>query len=86
MAPEKWQIFFNVYNKQKSIQYELNYIKLKATNILSKELFIKDEKILFKANVSKSNKKLELSIKNNVKISKILYILYSNKKIEIKYC
>ena len=42
MAPEKWQIFFNVYNKQKSIQYELNYIKLKATNILSKELFIKD--------------------------------------------
>ena len=85
MAPEKWQIFFNVYNKQKSIQYELNYIKLKATNILSKELFIKDEKILFKANVSKSNKKLELSIKNNVTISKILYILYSNKKIEIKY-
>lgn len=85
MAPEKWQIFFNVYNKQKSIQYELNYIKLKATNILSKEFFIKDEKILFKANVSKSNKKLELSIKNNVTISKILYILYSNKKIEIKY-
>ena len=85
MAPEKWQIFFNVYNKQKSIQYELNYIKLKATNILSKELFIKDEKILFKANVSKSNKKLELSIKNNITISKILYILYSNKKIEIKY-
>ena len=85
MAPEKWQIFFNVYNKQKSIQYELNYIKLKATNILSKEFFIKDEKILFKANVSKSNKKLELSIKNNVTISKILYILYSNNKIEIKY-
>lgn len=85
MAPEKWKIFFNVYNKQKSIQYELNYIKLKATNILSKEFFIKDEKILFKANVSKSNKKLELSIKNNVTISKILYILYSNKKIEIKY-
>ena len=85
MAPEKWQIFFNVYNKQKSIQYELNYIKLKATNILSKEFFIKDEKILFKANVSKSNKKLELSIKNNVTISKILYIIYSNKKIEIKY-
>lgn len=85
LSSSNWIIKMQLQVNDLITEYRLNYNKKSKLKILNKKLFIENQNINLKINLTKNDKELELSIRNNITVTKILHILYKDNLIEIKY-
>ena len=85
-SPEIWSIYLQVdKDNDENNRYRVKFKDSKKNALLTKDLLMNNENIIFKVYLTKTKSDLIIQVKNNITITKVLYILYKNNELEIKY-
>lgn len=85
-SPEIWSLYLEIEKYgDEVIRQRLKFKESKKKSLLTKSLLFDNDNINFKAYLTKAKNELVIQSKNNITITKILYVFQKNNTLEIKY-